>query len=228
MHVGRKNQSADYYMDGTKLEKTSRERDIGVLVQSNLRPSAQCAEAARRANAVLGQITRSFHFRDRHVYIKLYKQFVLPHMEFASPAWNPWTEADKDVLEKVQKRADRMVSGLRATDYKERLKELGMLTLEKRRLENDLIQTFKIMHKVDNVNPSTWFQSVGLNPVQRTRATDDPMNLVQSRANTDIRKNFFSQRVIYHWNSLPSELKRSRTVNVFKTNLHKLLLGQAD
>ena len=84
------------------------------------------------------------------------------------------------------------------------------------------------MHKVDNVNPSTRFQSVGLNPVQRTRATDAPMNLVQSRSNTDIRKNFFSQRVIYHWNSLPSELKRGRTVNVFKTNLHKLLLEQAD
>ena len=62
----------------------------------------------------------------------------------------------------------------------------------------------------------------------RARATDDPMNLVQSRSNTDIRKYFFSQRVIYQWNSLPSEWKRSRTVNVFKTNLHKLLLGQAD
>ena len=46
------------------------------------------------------------------------------------------------------------------------------------------------MHKVDNVNPSAWFPSVGLNPVQRTKATDDPMNLVQSRSNTDIRKNF--------------------------------------
>jgi hypothetical protein len=112
MHVGKDNPRADYTMAGTSLTKTESERDIGVKVHQSLRPSQQCKEAANRANAVLGQISRSFHFRDRRTFIKLYKQYVRPHLEFAVPAWSPWTQADREMLEKIQKRAVKMVSGL--------------------------------------------------------------------------------------------------------------------
>jgi|LakMenEpi03Aug12_release.lakeMendotaPanAssembly.Ray.scaffolds.fasta_scaffold178922_2 hypothetical protein len=53
----------------------------------------------------------------RHVFIRLYVQYVRPHIEFAVPAWSPWLEADKEVLEKVQRRAVQMVSGLKAHTY---------------------------------------------------------------------------------------------------------------
>ncbi len=75
-----------------------------MTVSSNLRPGAQCAKAARKASAVLGQISRAFHFRDRHTFLNLYKQYVRPHLEFAVQAWSPWTQQDKELLEKVQKR----------------------------------------------------------------------------------------------------------------------------
>ena len=76
--------------------------------------------------------------------MKLYKSHVRSHLEFSVPAWSPWTEADKLVLENVQKRAVRMVSGLSGS-YEENLKDLNLQSLEDRRLRYDMIQTYKII-----------------------------------------------------------------------------------
>ena len=80
MHIGRNNPQANYMMSGVQLKETVSERDIGVKVHQSLRPSLQCTEASQRANAVLGQVTRAFHFRDRTTFLKLYKQYVRPHL----------------------------------------------------------------------------------------------------------------------------------------------------
>jgi hypothetical protein len=69
-------------------------------------------------------------------------QYVRPHLEFASPAWSPWSEADKTVLEKIQRRAVFMVSGLKGKTYEDKLVELGLPTLEERRHQTDMLQTF--------------------------------------------------------------------------------------
>ena len=72
--------------------------------------------------------------------MRLYMQYVRPHLEFAAPAWSPWTRNDIDCLEKVEKRAVSMVSGLEGHDYEDRLKELGLDTHEERRLQIDMTQ----------------------------------------------------------------------------------------
>jgi ribonucleases P/MRP protein subunit RPP40 len=224
MHIGRNNPKAQYTMNGTVLESTDEERDIGVKVHKSLRPSKQCTESARRANAVLGQISRAFHYRNKYTFIDLYKQYVRPHLEFAVPAWSPWTQGDREVLEKVQRRAVRMVSGLRGTTYEEKLAEIGILTLEERRLQYDLVQTFKIIRGFDKVDLTTWFTLVGDNPARITRDTSDPLNIVRQVVRTEIRRHFFSNRVIDHWNSLPSEIKLSSSVHSFKFHITNMLL----
>jgi hypothetical protein len=83
--------------------------------------------------AVLGQIRRSFHYRDRFTFERLYKQYVRPHLEFAAPAWSPWLQGDKDTFEKVQEKAVNMVSGLKGKTYLEKCAEMGIETLEDRR-----------------------------------------------------------------------------------------------
>jgi ribonuclease P/MRP protein subunit RPP40 len=108
-------------MNNQQLATTEDERDIGVCVSKNLKPSAQCAQAARTAQTVLSQLTRAFHYRDRYIFKKLYVQYVRPHLEFAATAWSPWLEADKAGLEKIQQRAVAMVSGLKGKTYEERL-----------------------------------------------------------------------------------------------------------
>jgi hypothetical protein len=102
MHMGHQNPEHKFSMRGKELEATCEEKDIGVAVTSNLKPSAQCAKAAKTAQTVLGQLSRAFHYRDRHVFARLYKQYVRPHLEFSTSAWSPWTAQDIECLEKVQ------------------------------------------------------------------------------------------------------------------------------
>ncbi len=90
MHVGRSNQRFQYNMGGVVLGETEEEKDVGVTINKSLKLSGQCTRAANTARGVLGQVTRAFHYRDRHVFIQLYKQYVRPHLEFAAPAWSPW------------------------------------------------------------------------------------------------------------------------------------------
>ena len=68
MHVGMKNPNCEYI---TVLQTVSKERDIGVVVNQDLKPSLQCEEASRRASTVLGQITRTFLYRDRSTFLRL-------------------------------------------------------------------------------------------------------------------------------------------------------------
>ena len=224
MHVGKHNQGATYNMGGVDLASTEEERDIGIRVHKSLKPSAQCQEASRRAMAVLGQISRAFHYRDRRVFINLYKQYVRPHVEFACPAWSPWTVADKTVVERVQERAVKMISGLKGADYAEKLAELRMLSLEDRRTLYDLVQVYKIVHKVDDVPYGMWFELVGNTPGRVTRFSQDPLNIVTKPSRTDLRRNFFSQRVISKWNDLPASVKAVESVKVFKSYIEEMLL----
>ena len=223
MHIGRGNRDHQYHMNGTKLQVCVSERDIGVSITNNLKPAAQCAEAARRANAVLTQISRAFLYRDRRVFLQLYKQFVRCHLEFSAPAWSPWQAGDIHVLERVQMRATKLISGLQGKTYEERLSELGLRTLEDRRARMDLIQTFKIINGHDDVDHTTWFNLVG-NALRVTRNTGYHKNIVGSRTNTEIRKNFFTNRVVSHWNSLPELVKESPTVKIFKSRLERINL----
>ena len=120
VHVGRNNPMHTYSMYGTNLADTEKERDIGVIVSNTLKPTAQCAEAARRAGAVLTQISKAFLYRDRRVFLQLYLQFVRCHLEFAVSAWSPWTNNDMDILERIQKRAINLIVGLRGKTYTRR------------------------------------------------------------------------------------------------------------
>ena len=112
-----------------------------------------------------------------------------------------------------------MVSNLRGRTYEEKLSELGMVTLETRRRRGDMIQTFKILSGIDQVQPETWF-TLGNTLVRegaaQTRSTTSNHNIMERWANTDLRRNFFSQRVIKPWNNLPDQIKSVSSVDHFK------------
>ena len=112
LHVGRDNKEFNYSMKGLPLVEITQERDIGVLINKKLKPSSQRAESARRANTVLGQVSKAFPYRNCITFLKLYTQFVRCHLKFAVPVWSPWSVADIDILEKVQKREVNLITGL--------------------------------------------------------------------------------------------------------------------
>ena len=140
MHVGRGNNKHSYSMEGAQLARTEEERDIGVVVSDNLKPATQCIKAAQTANVVLGQILRAFHFCDRHTFLNLYKQYVRQHLECAVAVWSPWTAADTSSLERVQQKAVKAISGLKAGTYEERLAELGLPSLMDRRSQGERLR----------------------------------------------------------------------------------------
>jgi len=217
MHLGRHNPRHQYSMGDHVLAATTSERDIGVIVNSDLKPGDQCAKAARTANTVLGQISRAFHYRDRWTFIRLYKLYVRPHLEFAAPAWNPWTAGDIECLEKVQRRAIAMVSGLGDKSYAARLKELGMTTMKERRDELDMAETYKILTGTSNVNWRTWFnKNTAADGGRETRSAADPHSLRLPPGRLELRRNFFSLRVVERWNRLPPEVKNAPNVKKFK------------
>ena len=109
VHFGNKNQGFPYKMEGTLLVSAEQECDLGVIVNSSLKPSKQCAAAAARANRMLGMIKRNFCHLSKDVVLGLYKQLVRPHLEYAIQAWNPYLEKDKFLLEQVQRRATRLL-----------------------------------------------------------------------------------------------------------------------
>ena len=162
MHIGAKNSNFNYFMHGyapagTVLSETEVEKDVGVKISNNLKPSAQCQAAAKKANQLVGQMARSFTYRDRHNWIRLYKVYIRPHLEYAVQAWSPWLQKDINVLEDVQKRVVKMTSGLPSGTYEQKLSFLGLLSLEERRNRGDMIQVWKILHGHDNVQEETWF-----------------------------------------------------------------------
>ena len=130
---------------------------------------------------------------------------------------SPWNEADKTVIENVQKRAVNMISGLIGSTYEEKCRELGLESLEERRRKQDLLQAFKILSGKDNVRPELLFTRVGAQPEKMTRFTTDPLNLTVNRCRLDIRKNSYATCVTEDWNKLSHKTKTSTSVAMFKS-----------
>ena len=105
------------------------------MISNTLKPSSQCSEAARRASAVLTQISKAFLYRDRKVFLQLYKSLVRCHLEFAVTSWAPWPNSDIDIHERVQRRAVNLVTGLKGKTYEEKLSELGLKSLQEFRIQ---------------------------------------------------------------------------------------------
>jgi hypothetical protein len=121
-------------------------------------------------------------------------------------------------IESVQKKAVGMISGLQAISYEEKLVELDLWSLEKRRLMFDYVQMYKIVNGIGNVNTSVKMYGEQ-NIIQRTRNQTEPLNLIRSRSNLDIRKNFYTVRIVEQWNNISSIIKHLPNVKHFKTKL---------
>ena len=99
-----------------------------------------------------------------------------------------------------------------------------MVSLEERRHQTDMAQVYKIVHGKDDVNKDTWFKLTSDNG-RVTRAAADPLNIKGTVSRLDIRKNFFSQRVVEPWNSIPPALKSVSSVSAFRKGYKALRSG---
>jgi len=128
------------------IQVVQQEKDLGVLTSSDLAVSHQCTEAASRANRVLGMVKRQFKAMDKESFLIIYKGFVRPHLEYAIQAWSPYLRRDIDCLEKIQRRATKLVEGFYKVPYEQRLKRLKLTSLETRNSSGDEIANVNFLY----------------------------------------------------------------------------------
>jgi ribonuclease P/MRP protein subunit RPP40 len=204
-------------MLGNNVIRSSKtERDLGVVIDRTGKSTEQCILAARKANTVLGMIKRNIHFKSKDVIVRLYKALVRPRLEFCVQAWCPYLRKDIDMIERVQRRATKLIEGFKDKCYSERLSHCGLISMEKRRVRGDLIQVFKMLMDKDRADFNKFFE---IQTSYRTRGHN--CRIVKHRSHLDVRKYFFSQRVVNTWNSLPQSVVDADSVNSFKNRLDK-------
>jgi len=139
-----------------QLQEASSEKDLGVIISNDLKVVKQCQEAYSKSNRMLGLIHRTIRYKNQNVLVSLYKSIVRLHLENCSVVWSPHYTKDKDLLERVQHRFTRMFPDLRKMPYDERLRKLGLWSLEERRSRADLTEIFKMVKGITAV-PWTHF-----------------------------------------------------------------------
>ena len=221
IHFGGKNRKTDYYLNGGRLGKGEMQRDLGVMVHQSLKVGMQVQQAVKKANGMLAFIAKGFEYRSREVLLQLYRVLVRPHLEYCVQFWSPNLRKDIIAIEGVQRRFTRLIPGMSGLSYEERLDRLGLYSLEFRRLRGDLIETYKILKGLDRLDAGRLFPMLG-----RSRTRGHSLRIRGKSFRTEMRRNFFTQRVVGLWNSLPQRVVEASSLAIFKRELDVALVAK--
>ena len=218
LHIGSNNNQAMYSLNGSDLCKVNHEKDLGIIISNDLKPGKHVSEVVKTANKITGFIGRAFEYKSEKVILTLYNSLVRPHLEYCVQFWSPYYRKDIDKLERVQRKVTKMIPRLRNKPYNERLKELGLFSLSKRRLRGDLIEIFKMFRGLDNVNIHDY-----LNVDERNITRNNGYKIIGKHFRSEEAKHYFFNRVVNVWNSLPAQVVNSDTLETFKNRVDKHL-----
>jgi len=189
------------------------ERDLGIHFTNTLNFDVHVNKAVNKANSLIGLIRRNFTYMDSKLFLLLYKALIRPHLDYGNIIWFPTLKKNKRIIENVQRRATRMIPDLKGLSYEERLSRLNLPTLEYRRKRGDLIQLFKIIHRIDDIDCNSLFS------FSDNQGRGHCLKLQKPRANKSVKLNSYTHRVINSWNDLPENIVTRNKVIEFKTQL---------
>ena len=217
--MGKKNAMRVYHMadengEPEVIQSVTEEKDLGILFSDSLSFQKHINNSISKANQMTGIMKRSFNYLTPKLVVTIYKTLIRPHLEYANVIWRPHLRKDINNLEKVQRRATKCVPQLSNFDYVDRLKILKLPTLEYRRLRGDMIQTYKLLHGLDDID---FKEFMVLNNNNRTRGHS--LKLKCQAPKLDIRKHSFSVRIVKEWNSLHEDIVTAPNVHTFKVLL---------
>jgi hypothetical protein len=193
-----------YYMEGIKLKEVPDQKDLGILINNDLKPTKHIQAIVKKANQRIGMIRRCFtNLTPRKVSI-LYKSIIRPILETTSTAWNPWTQKDINLLNRAQRKCEKLSN-----------QPLIFESLTARREKADLRETYKLVNNKYKTNASTFFEM----NIRGLRGHSQKLKVQYAR--TEIRRNFFSNRVVSSWNNLSEETVASKSIEGFKQKLSR-------
>ena len=218
MHLGYGNAKHDYSLDGTVLSETTAEKDLGVLIDNELKFSKHIRSKVSQANRLIGLIKISFESIDEDMFKNLYNTLIRPLLEYCVQAWSPHLRKDIDLLENVQRRATKLVWRLKNMDYETRLKELNLTSLEDRRTRGDMIYTYRLINGWEGVDYSKFFALEDHHYNLRGHSK----KIARTNMNLNVRRFFFSRRVIEKWNSLTEDEVSATSTSTFKAKYDEI------
>ena len=213
LHIGNCNPCRRYKMNGEQLIHINEEKDLGVIVDSELKFHKQTAAAVKKANRSLGLIKKSFALLNRSTLPPLYTSLVRSHLEYANVIWGPFYKEDANLVEKVQRRATKVVSDLKNLTYEDRLRSLKLPSLQHRRRRGDMICAYNIVSGNVKLDANKIFKMAA----KTLRGHKFKMQKKKMTKTTSL--NVFSNRIIEDWNNLPVKIVTSSATNAFKNAL---------
>ena len=214
LHLGPSNPRREYSLLGAPIRQVAEEKDLGVVIDEKLKFRKQAAVATTKANQILGIVKRSFEFLDAQTLPLLYKTLVRPHLEYGNVIWGPFNKEDQVLVERVQRRATRLVPDIRHLPYRERLHKLGLPSLLYRRRRGDVIMIYMMMNGHIDIPMDEFFL-----PAHTARTRGHSMKLAKPQAQSRVRRNHWTIRAVNDWNSLPDHVVQAPSTNAFKNRL---------
>ena len=208
-----------YYVGKDAVKEVKNEVDLGVCMDTDLNFNEHRRLKIAVANRMVGAMRRSFRFLNKKTFVKLYKSMVRCHLETAVSVWSPYLERDIEQMERVQKRATKMIPETKNMTYEERLRFLQLPTLVYRRQRGDVIEIWKMLNEGYDPEaiPNLLMREDMVGAGRRNRGHSKQLYI--TRSEKEIRSNFFTQRVAPLWNSLTEEVVTAPTINCFKNRL---------
>ena len=232
MHFGKKNPGRSYYVDNeidrVTLGVTEAEKDLGIIIANNCKNNLQAEKSINKANYELGRMRKTFQFFNIKLFRILYPTFIRPHLEFASAVWNKLSKEHIFKMESIQRRATKMVIEIRSLKYEDRLRALGLTTLEERRKRGDLIQIYKIINGIEDVE-----MDMGIGKNLRVKdggalSRDHGYQIEREKPGLNPMRHYsLPNRNNNTWNILPPEIVGADTVNIFKEKIDRHMRSAA-
>ena len=220
LHLGKNNLNHKYKLINNKNEveliEVTEEKDLGLKFDYQLNFKQHTSECVSKANQRIGLIRRNFQQLDNYTFLLLYKSLVRPLLEYCNTVWHPCHKQDSQELEKVQRRATKLVKNLSDMSYPARLRALNLPSLVYRRKRADMLQMFRIVTEIDKLDKDN---IINMDLGERTRG--HRFKLCKNRAITREKRNTLGSRAVNDWNTLSDYVVSAENLIQFKIRLEK-------
>ena len=192
-----------------EVSASNSEKDLGVYIDEKLTFETHIGKVINTANKVTGLIARQFRYL-KEVFLNLYKSLVRPHVEYSSVVWCPCTIRDQKRIEGIQRRDTKILPGMQNLSYDQRLRTMGIPRIQYRRLRPDMVQVYKLIYGIDNIDPNIFFE---MSNDKRTRG--HKYKILKQIAKCNLRRLSFIHRIVDTCNSRPAKAHYCDMLGIF-------------